>query len=155
MTFIESVKLIHFEWASWMHTCRDKWNVMKHVTVSFSIQTLRCDKMTQCSLFHLNPLPLLRWPIGFPVGTHKVLRINFWLKWIFYIPHAFVTSRPHQNFPSAVDWYRSEAAWTASQMLLGPDTATWAEREWPGLEWWNWRSHPVGLVTCKSVRWQG
>lgn len=67
------------------------------------------------------------------------------------IPHAFLSSRPHLNFPFVVDWCHYETAPMVSQVHLAQDTATWVMQELPGLEWWNWMCHPGGLVTCKSI----
>lgn len=57
-----------------------------------------------------------------------------WSECFSYIPHAFVTSRPHHHFPSAPGCCHSAAAWTTSPALWGLDTATWGAQEWPGLE---------------------
>lgn len=67
------------------------------------------------------------------------------------IPHAFLSSRPHLNFPFVVDWCYYETAPMVSQVHLAQDTATWVMQELPGLVWWNWMCHPGGLVTCKSI----
>lgn len=67
------------------------------------------------------------------------------------IPHAFLSSRPHLNFPFVADWCHYETAPMVSQVHLAQDTATWVMQELPGLVWWNWMCHPGGLVTCKSI----
>lgn len=66
------------------------------------------------------------------------------------LPHAYVPSTLHRDFPFELERCHFASARTAAYWER--DTSTLAERVWPRLGWWSWKSRPGGWVTCGSAR---